>query len=265
VAALAARQHGVVSHWQLVDLGLTNRAVQGRVRAEHLHGLHRGVYAVGHPGLTPRGRELAAVFARGPAALLSHRSAARLWELLRSASARIEVTAPRTREPRSGLTVHTSRVLAAEDRCVIDAIPVTSLARTIVDLAEVLTDPRLARAVHEAEVRKLFDLAAVERALERVPGRRGRPRLLRVLAAYRPEDHELASKAERRFGAICREHGPPQPRRIQIAGYEADFYWPEARLAARSTARRSTTRAAPSTPIARATARWPRSASRCCA
>jgi hypothetical protein len=173
-------------HAQLADLGFGHAAIQRRTHNERLHRLHRGVYAVGHPGLTLRGRELAAVFACGPRAVLSHRSAGRLWGLLRTGSGGIEVTAPRSRQPRPGLTVHRSRCLTAEDRAVMEAIPVTSVARTLVDLAEVLTHQWLARAVHEAEVRKAFNLSAVEEALERVPGRQGRRRLLGVLAAYRP-------------------------------------------------------------------------------
>jgi very-short-patch-repair endonuclease len=229
--ALGARQYGVVSHAQLADLGFGNAAIQRRTHNERLHRLHRGVYAVGHPGLTLRGRELAAVFACGPRAVLSHRSAGRLWGLLRTGSGGIEVTGPRSRQPRPGLTVHTSRCLTAEDRAVMEAIPVTSVARTLVDLAEVLTDQWLARAVHEAEVRKLFNLSAVEEALERVPGRRGRGRLLRVLAAYRPEDHELESTAERRFRVLCQRHGLPEPQPQLIEGHRVDFYWPKARLA----------------------------------
>jgi very-short-patch-repair endonuclease len=201
------------------------------VRNERLVALHRGVYAVGHTGLTLRGQELAAVFACGPKAVLSHRSAGRLWGLLRTGSSRIEVTAPRSRARHAGLTVHTTRCLSTEDRHVIDAIPITSVARTIVDLAETLTDPWLARAVHEAEVRRIFDLEAVEAALGRVSGRRGRHRLRRVLAAYRPEDHELESEAERRFRALCRRYGLPNPRPQLIEGYRVDFYWPQARLA----------------------------------
>ena len=196
VAGLAARQHGVVCHAQLVELGMSGDGVKRRVRNERLVAFHRAVYAVGHTGLTLRGQELAAVFACGPKAVLSHRSAGRLWGLLRTGSSRIEVTAPRSRARHAGLTVHTTRCLSTEDRDVIDAIPITSVARTIVDLAETLTDPWLARAVHEAEVRRIFDLEAVEAALGRVSGRRGRHRLRRVLAAYRPEDHELESEAE---------------------------------------------------------------------
>jgi very-short-patch-repair endonuclease len=231
LVALGARQHGVVSHAQLVELGFGNAAIQRRTNNQRLHRLHRGVYAVGHPGLTLRGRELAAVFACGPRAVLSHRSAGRLWGLLPTGSGGIEVSAPRSRQPRPGLRVHTSRCLTAEDRAVVKAIPVTSVARTLVDLAEALSEPWLARAVHEAEVRKLFDLIAVEEALERVPGRRGRSRLMGVLAAYRPEDHVLESAAERRFRALCQRHGLPEPRPQLIEGHRVDFYWPEALLA----------------------------------
>jgi very-short-patch-repair endonuclease len=210
---------------------MSSDGAKRRLRNERLVALHRGVYAVGHTGLTLRGRELAAVLACGPQAVLSHLSAGRLWGLVRSGSSRIEVTAPRSRERRSEWTVHTTRLLAVEDRDVMDAIPVTSVARTLVDLAEVLTEPRLARAIHEAEVRRLFDLRAVEAALARVAGRRGRHRLLRVLAAYRPEDHELDSHAEGRFRALCHRHGLPDPRPQLIEGYRVDFYWPQARLA----------------------------------
>ena len=127
--------------------------------------------------------------------------------------------------------VHTTRRLGAENRSAKNMIPVTGVARTIVDLAEDLADPWLARAVHEAEVRRLFDLNAVEDALARVPGRKGRKRLVRVLAGYRPEDHSLSIEAERRFLALCREQGLPEPRPQLIEGYLVDFYWPEARLA----------------------------------
>jgi very-short-patch-repair endonuclease len=231
LADLAAHQHGVVGYPQLLELGLSKAAVDRRVRRRELHRIHRGVYAVGHTGLSPRGRELAAVLSCGATAVLSHRSAAGLWSLPVASYGRIEVTGARTRKPRAGILVHTSRRVEAQDRAVKDAIPVTSVARTLVDLAEVLTEPRLARAVHEAEVRRLFDLRAVEAALARVAGRRGRHRLLRVLAAYRPEDHELDSQAEGRFRALCQRHGLPDPRPQLIEGYRVDFYWPHARLA----------------------------------
>ena len=141
------------------------------------------------------------------------------------------MTAPRSRRGRAGLTAHTSRRLHPDDRDVVDGIPVTSVARTLVDLAESPDERRLARAVHEAEVQRLFDLRAVEAASARLPGRAGTHRLRRVITAYKPEPF-TRSEAERRFLALCREHGLPEPRVNNfIEGYELDFYWPEARLA----------------------------------
>jgi very-short-patch-repair endonuclease len=220
-----------VSIDQLNAAGLTHREITTRVRTGRLHRLYRGVYAVGHVALTPRSRELAAVLACGPDALLSHRSAAALWGLLRSVPRRIEVTAPRSRGSRAGFVVHSSRRLHPDDRELVDAIPVTSVARTLVDLAEVLAEPRLADAVHEAEVKRLFDLRALEAALARLPGRAGGPRLRRVLAAYERRPF-TRSEAERRLLALCRNQGVPRPRvNNLVEGYELDFYWPEARLA----------------------------------
>jgi very-short-patch-repair endonuclease len=220
----------VISAAQLLDAGLSRDEIATRVRMGRLHRLHRGVYAVGHMALTPRSHEMAAVLACGSDALLSHRSAAVLWGLLRSAT-RIEVTAPRSRRAKRGIVVHTSRRLHTDDRAVVDGIPVTSVARTLVDLAQDLTERRLGDAVHEAEVRRLFDLRAIHAATAQVSGRAGRHRLLRVIAAYETPPF-TRSDAERRFLALCRRYGLPEPRvNTWVEGYELDFYWPDARLA----------------------------------
>jgi hypothetical protein len=230
VAALAARQHGIVRLDQLYAAGLDKDAVARRVAAGRLHRLYPRVYAVGHLALTPHSRRLAAVYAYWPGALLSHRSAAALWGLLRHAP-RIEVTSPRVGRARDGLVLHRSRLIHEEDRAVVDRIPVTSIARTIVDLAEG-AERYLAAAVREAEVRKRFDLGAIDRTIERLPGRRGRHRLRRVLAAYRPENAFTRSGAERRFLEICGDHGLPIPQaNVWIDEFEVDFYWRDARLA----------------------------------
>ena len=230
VAALAARQHGIVRLDQLYAAGLDKDAIARRVAAGWLHRVYPRVYAVGHLALTPRSHELAAVYAYLPGALLSHRSAAALRGLLRYAP-RIEVTSPRVGRARDGLVLHRSRLIHEEDRAVVDQIPVTSVARTIVDLAEG-PERYLAAAVREAEVRKLFDLRAIDRTLERLPGRRGRHRLRRVLAAHRPESAFTRSGAERRVLAMCRDHGLPVPQaNTWIDEFEVDFYWPDARLA----------------------------------
>ena len=142
------------------------------------------------------------------------------------------MTAPRGIKAKPGITLHVSRVLEDPDRAVIDAIPVTSLARTLVDLAEVLDDARLTGAVNEAELLRLFDLTAVEATMARLPGRHGQHRMRRVLAAYRPEPRFTRSTGERRLLALCRDHGLPTAQaNIFLGEHEVDLYWPDARLA----------------------------------
>jgi very-short-patch-repair endonuclease/predicted transcriptional regulator of viral defense system len=230
LAALAGRQHGVVSGRQLRALGFTRDAVRRRVESRHLQRLYHGVYAVGHTALTPDSRRLAAVMACGTEALLSHRAAGSVQGLL-SSSPQFEVTLPHGRKPKPGIVIHRSRVIHAEDRSEVRGIPITSVARTLVDLADVLSEERLAKAVHEAEVQRVFDLRAIERTLARLPGRTGRHRLRRVLAAYQPEPHFLRSEAERRFKQLCENHALPQPQfNVNLAGYEVDVFWEDVGL-----------------------------------
>jgi len=146
-----------------------------------------------------------------------------------SHASRIDVTVPRQVRV-FGVITHRSP-LVPEDRAVIGAIPLTSPARTLVDLAEVLTERRLADAVHESEVQRVLDLRAVERAIARVPGRRGRHRLARVLAAYEGGPPMTRSEAERKFLRLCEAHSVPRPQtNVPVGGYEVDFHWPGAGL-----------------------------------
>jgi very-short-patch-repair endonuclease len=141
------------------------------------------------------------------------------------------VTAPRGCKPKPGITVHRTRLIHPDDRSTVDGIPVTSVARTIVDLADVLRDRHLAAVVNEAEVRRVFDLIAIEQTVSRLPGRRGGPRLERVLAAYTDPQGYNTNEAERLFLRLCSNHGLPRPQRIAVGGYELDFYWSDASLA----------------------------------
>jgi very-short-patch-repair endonuclease len=101
-----------------------------------------------------------------------------------------------------------------------------------VDLAEVVSERRLGDAVNEAEVRRLFDLGSVEATLARLPRRRGRHRLRRVLAAYSSDPSFTRSRAERLFLRLCAAHALPRPSTcVSLAGHEVDAYWPDARLA----------------------------------
>jgi len=232
VAALAARQHGVVSRAQLLALGLTKDAIRRRVERRRLHPVRACVYAVGHTALTVDSRRMAAVLACGRGALLSHRAAGALQALL-SSSPPFDVTVPGGgARSRGGLVVHRSRQIGDEERDAVRGIPVTSVARTIVDLAEVLDDKRLAGAVKEAEIQRVFDLRAIDRTRSRVAGRKGRHRLDRVLAGHRPDPHFTRSWAERRFLELCDRHGLPVPSmNTWVASHEVDAYWADVRLA----------------------------------
>jgi predicted transcriptional regulator of viral defense system len=147
LAALAKRQHGVVSLGQLLDLGLSLKGIAERVRTGRLHRIHRGVYAVSPARLRTEGYWLAAVLACGPGAVLSHRSAASLWELRAAAAPAIDVTVPSRsgRKRRRGIRVHRSSRLTAEEVMTREGIPVTTVARTLLDLADVLPSQALKR------------------------------------------------------------------------------------------------------------------------
>lgn len=208
LARLAAEQQGVVDLIDLRSVGIDTRAAQMRAASGRLHRIHRGVYAVGHPRLTSDGRRLAAVRAYGRDAVASHFTAAALWGLRRSS--RLEVTVRTARLPRDGITPHETRVLTADDRAVIRAVPTTSLARTLVDLAEVLNPDRLERVLDHAARHEAFDRGAVVAALDRLPGRRGGPQLRALLSE--PSPGPTRSELEDLFLALCRGAGLPRPQ-----------------------------------------------------
>lgn len=145
VAALAARQHGVVARLQLMDLGIGRGAISRWRDSGRLNHVHAGVFAVGHERLTVRGRWMAAVLTCRDGTLLSHGDAGALWDLVPVGGSRIHVTVPSagTRR-RSGLAVHETARFEPEERAIRDAIPVTSVPRTLLDLAE--SEPSAYRA-----------------------------------------------------------------------------------------------------------------------
>jgi very-short-patch-repair endonuclease len=161
--------------------------------------------------------------------VLSHASAAALWEIRPSRAANVDVTVPaRSGRPnRQGIRVHRSSTLRPEDVTVNRGIPVTTVARTLIDLADTLPTQPLKRAVHEAEYRGLLDVAELERVVERNPGRRGK----RVLDLAGGPPELTRSELENRFLELCRAHSLPSPTvGARINGYEVDFVWPEQRL-----------------------------------
>lgn len=156
VAELALRQHGVVARRQLARLGMTRSEIGHRVSCGSLHVLRRGVYAVGHRGVSREGRWIAALLAVGDDAVLSHRSAAALWGIRHTSRGRIDVTAPRALPQRAGIQLHRTE-LAPDEVTAERLVMVTTPARTLVDLAAVLPPHELERALNEAEILRLTD------------------------------------------------------------------------------------------------------------
>lgn len=231
VAELAARQHGVVARAQLTEIGLGRGAIRRRLEAGRLLPVHRGVYAVGHRRISPRGRLMAAVLAAGPGALASHRSAAWMLELRRGGPTP-EVTVPtRTRGPRRNLLVHLARDLRTADRTERDGIPTTTVARTLLDLADVLRPRELERAFEDAERLRILDLGEVRALIARSPGRHGLARINALLSEHAEASFDTSSELERRFLDLCRCGGLPAPAtNVLVAGYVVDVLWPESRL-----------------------------------
>jgi very-short-patch-repair endonuclease len=218
LAALAGRQHGVVSLAQLLAAGLSRRTIERWVQRGWLHRIHRGVYAVGHEGLTLRGRLWAAVLATG--GVLSHQSAAGEWDLMRAPGGPVHVTVRGEGRSTKGIRVHRSRTLDPFKDVVHDedGLPRTSVARTLVDLADVLAARQLERVCERAELMRLLDVV-------RLPGRRKLPVVT--------EPPLTRSRLERRFRALLARHDLPEPQsNAAVLGYEVDFYWPLARLIA---------------------------------
>jgi Transcriptional regulator, AbiEi antitoxin len=232
LAALAERQHGVVSIRQLTGrLGFSRAAVGREVDAGRLHRLSRGVYAVGHTRLTHQGWCLAAVLASGPGAVLSHYSAGWLHGIARHSPLPAHVTGPSRRRPRLPTVLHHSRCLGAEDRALEQGIPVTAVPRTLLDLAAVVRFEALRRIVDRSEELELFDLGSVESLLDRTQGHHGWGLLRRAIALYEPVPF-TRSGFERLFLDAVLRAGLPRPATNFVeAGFELDVYWPEQRFA----------------------------------
>jgi predicted transcriptional regulator of viral defense system len=221
---LAGRQYGVVSARQMRALGYSEEQISGAAGSGRLLRIHRGVYAVGHRRIGWHGHCLAAVLASAPA-LASHASAGKLWGLLRYEPGSFDVTAPTRRHAKPDVRVHFAR-LTVRDEAVVDAIPATSVSRTILDLASTLSPARLGKVVERADELRLFDLAAVDELLGRVTRHRGITRLRSVLALYRDEPLFTRSELERRFRAAVVGAGLPAPSmNFNVAGFEIDAYW----------------------------------------
>ena len=225
IAALAARQHGVLSRAQLRIAGLHDGSIDRRIAAGRLHLVHRGVFAVGHPVLTREGRWMAAVLAAGRDAVLSHADAAAAWDLRPPGAGAIHVSIPRAtgRRRRPGIRIHRASTLAPSDTTTVRDIPITTPSRTIVDLAATLGGRPLEHVLDLADQRGLVDFAALRT--------RAAPRSLQVvLSRYRAPTF-TRSELEERFFALCDTQGLLRPlSNTLVEGEEVDFVWRDRRL-----------------------------------
>jgi len=218
------------------------------VSAGRLYRIHPGVFSVGHPLLTLNGRMIAAVLACGPGSAISHRSAGAHLNVLASARRAIDVTSP-TRAGRqlAGIDAHSGATLLPRDVIVVDAIPTTTLARTLLDIAESGTKRRVERAIEQAEILRILDMGPIDDVLRRARGRRGASTLKTLLSEMRLGSTATRNDLEERFLAICRDIGhPPDGVNVWLApGYEADFVWHADNLIAETDGRAThlTTRA----------------------
>lgn len=235
LARIADRQHGVVSRPQILALGLDPSRIDRWLAAGRIHRVHSGVYAVGHPRLTQRGRWMAAVLAGGEDAVLSHYTAGLLWGILDREVALIHILIRSgSGHRRPGLAIHRTRELPDGDRTEIDGIPVTSLHRTLLDLAAVMPPERLRFAVEGADRLRSpdrLDVPALVRRCDAKSGRRGSGALRRIALEQRGQIHRTKSRPERTFLRRWMARGLPEPEvNVRLNGYEVDLLWRDERL-----------------------------------
>lgn len=237
VALEARKQHGLVTSSQLRAAGVTANVTSAWVHSGRLHRIHHGVYAVGHRALSREAWLMAAVLAVAPDAAVSHRSAGRLWGLVRDRvdprQTPVDVIAPRRARRRRGIRVHFAASLPRRDLTRYAGIPVTRPARTLLDIAAVLPTDALRRAVRQAEVDGLARQGDLDAQLARTPPRYPGVRRLAAIVALGPA--RTRSELEDRMLALLRRRGFPTPLiNARVAGVantvEVDFLFPDLRL-----------------------------------
>jgi predicted transcriptional regulator of viral defense system len=231
LARVAARQHGLLRLVQLLAAGLSRQTISRRVREGRLHRIYQGVYALGHRGLSRHGLWLAGTFAAGAGAGLSHLCATALWDVRELRTDFVDVVAPKRRRIKGPVRIHVSRTLVPSDITVRKGIPVTTVARTCVDLTDLLTAHQLANVMHEAAYRKCLNLAQLAEAMARAKGRKNLHVLEKALALNESGSAGTKSPHEDAFLALLQFAGIPEPLvNIQLLGEEVDFHWPDRRL-----------------------------------
>jgi hypothetical protein len=231
--ALAERQHGVVAHWQLLELGLGKGLAFRRREGGLLIQLHQGVYVLGRRGLTREGRWMAAVLACGPGAALSHFSAGHHWGMCGSRS-RIEVLRQSGGfhpKGHGGVRLHQTRRLEPYEVTVERGIPVAVRERVLLDLAARTDSKRLERMFVQAYKSGHLSWPRLGRIIIRRRGCKGVGKLRRIALEVDPEALETKSPSEVDFLALWREEGPPVPSvNVLVEGHLVDFLWAEQKV-----------------------------------
>jgi very-short-patch-repair endonuclease len=231
VAWVADFQLGLITKPQLHVAGVRRGSVEWRLATGTLHRRHRGVYLVGHPVAAPGADELAAVLAVGTLTFVSHRSAMALLGLPAAQSGEVELTVVgRNCRSRDGLRVHRVDTLHPDDRSQRRGIPITAPARTLIDYASTTGTNEAERAIAEAFALNLVTEPQLLAAIDRAPHRAGVAAVRAILGQPRGPKR-TRSGGERAMLRLIRAAGLPEPRtNYPVAGFNADFCWPEARL-----------------------------------
>jgi hypothetical protein len=233
IGRLASLQEGMVGRSQLLDLGVSDRALSHRLRTGRLRIQYPGVYAVGHEAISYAGHALAAVMATAPDSAASHFTALALWKL-REPPPRIHVTATRPRARRRAMTIH-RHALPAEDIAFVDGVPITSVPRTLLDLSATHDDRALRGLIKRAEFADLTTFEALEAVLARHPRRAGRLTLARIVAGHTADAGRTRSELEDLFLDFCSRRQLPAPETnavLEVRGVrmEVDCLWRAAGL-----------------------------------
>jgi very-short-patch-repair endonuclease len=234
IAEVAREQYGVVSRRQLLELGVGEDAIQHRLAIGRLHLLHHGVYSVGHQVVPREGLWLGAVFAVGKSAVLSHYSAAALWMIRPNSRSIIDVTAPWKSRTWDGIRRH-HKALPADEITIEEGIPVTTVPRTIFDLAATEPTDTVENLLREAEYRQLSDRLSLPDLIERYRGRRGVCKVRLALERLKEEPvGRKRSPLEERFAPFLRQYRLLLPRFndwifLDEERYQVDCHWPDLR------------------------------------
>lgn len=227
IALIAAAQRGRVATRQLHEAGFTSSRIATRVRNGHLIRVGFGVYAVGYVISEPLIPETEALLACGPGSMLSHASAAVVWEMIPARpNDPVHLTTGHDRRGRRGIVVHHSRTLTAADARIHLGLPLTSPARTLLDLCDVRSLHEVERALDEALARRIVTIDEVLDVCDRFRSRKGASALFRMAMERTMPGGSARTKWQRTASKAFRDAGLPAAEEdVWWLGYQHDFLW----------------------------------------